>query len=559
MEKGTPAVSLDTCAQSQESPISTCRFKQFRDSFKRSIPTDENKTGLKRCITKRHLRLTALSTGLGTGLLVASGQKLKAAGPGGVLVAYAITGYLMLIPFVNSVSELSVAYSGLPGGFQAYYGKFIDESVGFALGWNYAIQWICVIALELVVASITVKFWNTSINPDVFVAIFFSMVVLINWCGTLAYSEAEFIMNLCKVLMLSGFVIFGFCVDLGASQSGFIGGKYWRDPGAFTSFKGLATVFVASAFSLGGSEFISLLAAETGGNVRQAIRAASKLTFFKVTILFLGSLMFVGLLVPHNTDLLLSANGNGKNASPYVIAAQIHGVRVLPHIINTVILISVTSVATAAFYSSPRLIQSLAEQGLAWEWFNYVDRAGRPLRAQMFVTTCSLFAFIAAYRKEGEVFNWLLAISGLSFLIAWITICICHLRFRAALKYNNIPLLSLAYVSPTGVIGSWVSIAVNVLILAAQFWVSLFPLDSEHASVAGFFQGYLGLVILMMFYIGHKIHCRNWIAFKPLSEIDIDQDRIIYDKHVLEWENMEDKERFERAPYWKKALIFLFD
>lgn len=534
------------------------RFMQFRESFKRAVPTKDNKIGYAKCITKRHLRMTALSTGLGTGLLVASGQKLRAAGPGGVLVAYAMTGYLMVVPTINSASELSIAYPGLAGGFQSFYAKFIDESYGFALGWNYATNSICVVALELVVAAMTVKFWTTAVNPDVFVAIVFAIVVCINFCGALAFAECEFAMNAFKVMLLTGFIVFGLCVDLGASLTGFIGGQYWRDPGAFTSFKGLATVFVASAFSLGGSEFISLQAAEVGGNVRQAIRAASKLIFFKITVLFVGSLIFVGLLVPHTSELLLSANGEGKNASPYVIAAQMHGIRTLPHIINAIILVSVTSVASAAFYCTPRLIQSLAQQGLGWKWLSYVDRAGRPLRAMLVTTVFGFVAFIATYKKQGEVFNWLLSISALSFVMVWLSISISHLRFRAALKYNNIPLLSLGYLSPTGVIGSYMSICINVLILVVQFWTSLFPMGAKKASI-DFLQGYLGCVILLVLYVGHKFYCKEWRLFKPVSEIDIDKDRYIYDRDVLELERMEEMERYQSAPLWKKALICIFE
>lgn len=558
-EKPVLALSLELYDENSDSQGPSTRFSRFKDSFKPAIITEKSEYGLEKSITKRHLRMTALSTGLGTGLLVAAGGKLKNAGPGGLLVAYFITGYCMLVPTINSVSELSIAYSGLPGGFQSYYAKFIDESVGFAIGWNYAIQWISVICLELVVAAMTIKFWTMDVNPDVWVAVFFVVIVVINMSGARGYSEAEFWMNMCKVIMLTGFVIFGLCVDLGASKSGFIGGRYWHDPGAFTSFKGLSTVFVTSAFSLGGSEFISLLAAETTGNIRQAIRAASKLVFFKVTVLFLGSLVFVGLLVPRTNDLLMSDSGNGKNASPYVIAAQLHGVAVLPHIINAVILISVTSVATAAMYSSPRLIQSLAEQGLAVKWFGYIDRKGRPLNAQIFVTFWTFFAFIAAYEKQNEVFTWLLSLSALSFVICWMTICICHLRFRAALAYNNIPLLSLGYVSPTGVIGSWVSIVINALILIAQFWVALWPYKEEGPSAISFFQNYLGAVSLVIFYAAHKLYTRNWRLWLKTSEIDINKNRVIYDPEILELENLEDKERYQRAAFWKKALIFCFD
>lgn len=149
--------SADSC----ESATPKSHWKSFKDSFKRKEVV-EGEERLHQTMNKRHLKLMALSTGLGTGLLVAASGKLRNAGPAGVLIGYFIVGTIMLIPTINSVSELSIAYSRMPGGFQAFYSKFIDESVGFALGWNYALQWVVVISLELVVASMTVKFWTTS-------------------------------------------------------------------------------------------------------------------------------------------------------------------------------------------------------------------------------------------------------------------------------------------------------------------------------------------------------------------------------------------------------------
>ena len=191
--------------------------------------------------------------------------------------------------------------------------------------------------------------------------------------GAKVYAVFEASFNCCKILLLVGFVIFGLIIDVGGGPQGFIGGRYYHDPGAFTSFKGLASVFVTGAFSLGGSEFISLSASETR-HPRASIRAASKLVYFKVIVLFLGSLTFVGLLVAYNNDRLMGSGDAASHASPYVLAAEMNGIRVLPHIINAVILISVVSVATAAMYSSPRLVQSLAEQGLGPKWLDYIDK-----------------------------------------------------------------------------------------------------------------------------------------------------------------------------------------
>ena len=539
---------------------SSSRWSDFTNSFKRAVPNEKNEHVLDKSITKNHLRLMALSTGLGTGLLVAAGSKLRTAGPAGVLIAYFITGYIMLVPTINSLSELTIAYSGLSGGFQSYYSKFIDDSVGFALGWNYAFQWVTVISLELVTASMTIKFWNTSINPDVFVTIFLIVIIAINLAGAKGYGHAEFAMNLVKILMLTGFVIFGLVINLGGGPEGFIGGKYYHDPGAFVDFKGIVSVFVTGAFSLGGSEFISVAAAETQGNVRSSIKSASKLVFYKVTVLFMGSLAMVGLLVPSNSKSLMGSGDAATHASPYVIAAEMNGVKVLPHIINAVILISVTSVATAAMYSSPRLIQSLAEQGLAPQWLNYIDRNGRPLRAWIVTVVSSLFAYIASFDQQETVFNWLLSISALSFIFCWMAISICHLRFRAALKYRNIPLSSLAYLSPTGIIGPWCSIIVNGLILIGQFWVALWPIGGDGKPDANaFFQNYLGAVFFLVFYVGHKLYTRKWTLYKSASEIDVDKDRVIYDPEILDLENLEIEERYKNAPIWKKILLCMFD
>lgn len=544
----------DSLQISVDSTLLTSKWQNFKDSFKRAelggLPPPKP-------ISKRHLNLMALSTGLGTGLLVASGDKLRQAGPLFLLVAYALTGYFMLIPTIFSAGELSVAYSLCSGGFQSYYRKFIDESCAFALGWNYLIQWLSVVSLELVTASMTIKYWNTSINPDVFVAIFLVVIFMINLAGAKGYAEAEFIMNSTKLIMLTGFIIYGLVVDLGGTQAGFIGGKYWRDPGAYTNFKGLCAVFIGASFSLGGTELISITISEQT-NPRKAMQSACKLVFFRITFFFLGSLVFIGLLVPYNSSRLMGAGGAVTSASPYVIAAEMY-CKGLSHVINAVILVSVTSVATSAMYSSPRLLLSLAQQGLAPKYFDYVDRSGRPLRAWALTALASFFAFIATYKDQDDVFTWLLSISGLSFVFVWPAICICQIRFRKVLKLRGIPLESLGYVSPTGVIGSYSSVIINGLILIAQFWVALWPTGGDGSpNVLSFFQNYLGVVFVIVFYFGHKIYTWNWTFLIKLEDIDLDSDRTIYDQEILELEKLEERERYQSYSLPRKVFHKLF-
>jgi amino acid permease len=52
-------------------------------------------------------------------------------------------------------------------------------------GWNYALNWLVTLPLELTAASITLSFWPGArdVNPAAWVVIFWLAVVLINFFG----------------------------------------------------------------------------------------------------------------------------------------------------------------------------------------------------------------------------------------------------------------------------------------------------------------------------------------------------------------------------------------
>jgi len=540
--------------------VGATKWDRFVDGFRRQHVQhgDEGKS-LQKGISSRHLILISLVTGMGTGLFVGTGNILSTAGPLFLIIGYIIVGSF-LYPTLQAAGELAVNYSELSGGYNNYPLKFIDESVAFAVTWIYCIEWLSTFALELVTASITIKFWDEDqkINPDVWVTIIFVIVVLLHFIGSKAYGEGEFVIGCLKVLMVTGFLIMSIVVNVGGGPEGkFIGGKYWHDPGYYTNFKGLCTVFVTGAFAFSQSEFVALSAAEQP-NPRRAIPTACKLVFWRILILFLGSLIMVGLLVPMDSPELMGASGGGSNASPFVLAATLHGVTVVPHIINVVILLSVCSVASSSLYASSRTLQSLADQGYAPKYFNYIDRSGRPLRSLIACSIFGLFSYIAAYDKQETVFNWLLSISGLAQLFTWDVICISHIRFRQALKYNGISIDSLGYTSSTGVWGSVYAIVIHWLILVALFYTALFPVGSSTPDAQSFFQNYLGAIVLVFFYVCHKLWSRNWKFYVKTCDIDIHTDRTLFDEEILNLEKQEFQEKYNNDPWYKKLRTILF-
>ena len=179
-------------------------YHRVIDSFKRADPNDDSfrmdgletgtspntndvntiaSTKLQSTIQPRHTILMSLGTGIGTGLLVANGKSLYRGGPGGLVIGYflvSIVSYIMM----QDLGELALAYPTLPGNFNAYQSMFISPAWGFATVYLSLIQWCTVLPLELITSSMVIKFWNDSVDSDVWVVIFFVFLLCIHYYGS---------------------------------------------------------------------------------------------------------------------------------------------------------------------------------------------------------------------------------------------------------------------------------------------------------------------------------------------------------------------------------------
>lgn len=527
------------------------------------VASDEvviNKEELRRDINQRHVVLMAIGSGVGTGLLVGNASTLNESGPGGLLIGYAIMSTCVYC-VLQAAGEMGVAYANLIGGFNAYPAILVAPSFGFAVGWLYTLQWLCMTPLELVTASLTIKYWTTKVDPDVFVVIFYVLILLINFFGSKGYAEADFVFNCFKLAMITGFFILGIVVICGgAGHSGYLGGKYWHDPGAFRGkkaidhFKGISSVFVTAAFAFGGTEFVALSASEQA-NPRKSIPSAAKLVLYRILWVFLASIAVLGFLVPWNSPEL-QPSSDGKKTSPYVIAIAMHGVRVCPHLINAVILMSVLSVSNSAFFYSSRLVLSLSQRGYAPKWFDYVDRKGRPSRAMLVSALFGVICFCATSKKETDVFTWLMAISGLSTISTWFSICLSHLRMRSAMKAQGRSMGELGFKSQCGTWGSYYASVMLVLSLIAEFWVAIAPIGESKLDAQSFFENYLAAPIFLVLYFGFMIWKKDFRLFIRSKDIDLNYGRQVFDEDLMRQEDEEYAQQMKAAPRWRKVVAF---
>ncbi|KAK4663950.1 histidine permease [Podospora pseudopauciseta] len=510
-------------------------------------------TLLARELKGRHLQMIAIGGSIGTGLFVASGKALSEGGPAAVLLAYIFVG-VMLYCTVQALGELAVVFP-VAGSFSAFSTRFLDPSWGFAMGWNYALQWIVVLPLEIIAGAMTIGYWNESLNKAIFVAVFLAVIVVINLFGVKGYGEAEFVFAIVKVTAVVGFILLGIVINIGGTpEGGYIGGKYWSDPGAFNNgFKGLCSVFVTAAFAFAGTELVGLAAAETA-NPRKSLPTAIKQVFWRITLFYIVSLALVGLLVPYNEPRLLGATSIADaSASPFVIAIESAGTTILPSIMNGVILVSVISVGNSSVFGSSRTLAALAELGQAPKIFAYVDRRGRPLVSILAASSVGLLAFMANSKVHSHVFDWLLAISGLSSVFTWGSTCLAHIRLRKAWAYHHRSVSDMAFRAQGGTIGSWIGLFCNCLILVGQCWVAIWPITSEPLTSSqraeNFFLQCLAIPVVLLFLIGHKLWYRTSVI--KVEDMDIDTGRRDFGRLGI----IKAQEEEERAswPKWKRV------
>lgn len=413
-------------------------------------------------------------------------------------------------------------------------------------------QWLVVLPLEIIAASTTLSYWDFEYNQALFVTIFLFMIVFINCFGVKGYGEAEFCFSLLKVVAVIGFIILGIIINCAGTQtSGYVGGKYWHDPGPFHGgFKGLCSVFVTAAFAFAGTELVGLAAAETE-NPRKSLPSAIKQVFWRITLFYIVSLLLVGLLVSH-TDERLLGNGPGASASPFVIAITDAGIEVLPSVMNVVVLIAVLSVGNSSVFGSSRTLAALADQGQAPKILGYVDRKGRPIISIAVASAMGLLGYCAGFDFADDVLNWMLALSGLSSIFTWGSICLAHIRFRSAWAIQGFSVSDLPYKSQAGIWGSWIGFIFNMLVLVAQFWTGIWPLDyaemTVREQVENFFLGYLAAPIVLIMWGGYKLvyRTRMW----DIRQMDVSSGRREQDNFQAV-QDMEKEQRM-RWPKWKR-------
>lgn len=332
--------------------------------------------------------MIAIGGAIGTGLIVGTGKTLAIAGPGSLLIAYAFVG-LIVSMVMFGLGEMA-AWLPMGEGFAGYATRFVDPALGFALGYTYWFKYIIVTPNQLTAAALVLQYWvpREKVNPGVFITIFLIVILCINYFGVKFFGEFEFWLSSIKVLTLIGLIILSLVLALGGGpdhdRKGF---RYWKKPGAFRPYDGIAnqdkakfvafwSTMVSAVFAYLGTELVGITVGEAQ-NPRKTIPRAIKLTFWRILIFYVLSVFLLGMIIPYDSPELIFATkktGNSAAASPFVAAIKVAGITSLPGILNACILLFILSASNSDLYIASRTIYGIAHQGKAPHFLTKTDK-----------------------------------------------------------------------------------------------------------------------------------------------------------------------------------------
>lgn len=461
--------------------------------------------GVRRALKSRHLQMIALGGVIGPGTFYATGFALQYAGPVGSLIGYIIIGVDVFF-VTQSLGEMATLFP-LTGAFNEFAGRFVDPALSFALGWNYWYMWGTILANEYNGAALILSFWTDKIPNYGWILICWVFFMGTSLLGVLVYGEMEFWLASFKFAVTLILYLVAILIDTGAIGGDYIGFRYWKDPGPFANgINGFGKVLVLAAVMYSGTEAVAITGGESR-NPKKDIPKALKQTFWRILIVYVGMVFFTGLIVPWNSEALLNASSKSAS-SPFTVALNTAGWSGAGHLINAIIIVTLLSSINSAIYIASRCIFAQAKVGRAPAFLAKTTSNGIPINAVVFTNLFGLISLLNISENAGNVFGYLLSISGSAAFIAWAFIGLTHARFRAAVDAQNMPVSSLPFKSWGYPYVPWIIFGANIfLVIISGYTTLLTPFD-----VKGFVFSYLVIPLFIILYVGWKVyHKTKWV------------------------------------------------
>ena len=372
-----------------------------------------NESKMNRGLKNRHLQLISLGGVIGSGYFLGTGYVLEKAGPAAIL-AYLLGGVIVLCVML-CLAELAVE-KPVSGSFVTYAREHISPT------------WACGVAYvpsEMIAAGIIMNNFIPEVS-QLWWAVFFGLLVtILNLFHVDKFGESEFWLSLIKIIALAAFSIVAGLICLGLiGDQGYIGTKVLLGSGGFApnGYWSIVLTMVIILVNFQGTEIIGLAAGECE-KPEKSIPIAVRNVTWRIIALYIIPISLLISILPWDKA--------GLDESVFAAAVTQYGLSGFGAFFAFVILTAAISCSNSGLYGAARALHALARMDMAPSTLGHINKNGMPSRS-ILVSICACWAVILLYSfdPDSALYTYLLAVSGFTGAIAWISICWSEYRSR---------------------------------------------------------------------------------------------------------------------------------
>ncbi|MCO0832325.1 amino acid permease [Fructobacillus sp. W13] len=383
---------------------------------------DEQQQGFARTLSHRHVAMIALGGTIGTGLFLGAGSAIQKAGPA-ILLVYIITG-LFVFAMMRALGELLVSDDSKPV-FVDFMTQYLGEKAGFVLGWTYWIGWIVIAMTELTAIGTYMKFWFPSMDTWPFELGFLIVLYLVNVIAVKAFGEAEFWFSTIKIIAICAMIGTGLILALGQVHTPLGKTEFstlWSHGLIANHGKTLLAAFQMAFFSFLGVEFVGVTAAETKDPLQTIPKAVNSIVV-RILIFYIGALSAIMIIQPWT-------NYEGGR-SPFVQVFAGIGIQSAAALINFVVLTAAASAINSAFFTTGRMLYSLAGPKSRFGKLNHNQIPRAAINVSTLIVGLSV---VVNYFYPTDAFNLISSTASAAFLIIYMALMLTHIVYKKRVK-----------------------------------------------------------------------------------------------------------------------------
>ncbi|MFJ5860402.1 amino acid permease [Pseudarthrobacter sp. NPDC092439] len=376
----------------------------------------------------RQLTMMGLGSAIGAGLFLGSGAGVQAAGPA-VLVSYLVAGTLIIL-VMWALGEMAAANPN-SGAFSVYAERAMGRTAGATIGWLWWLQLVVVIAAEaLGAAGLLFSIWP-AVPVWALALIFMVVFTAINLAGVRNFGEFEFWFAILKVAAIVLFLAIGAALLLGLLPD-------VKSPGLsnFTTdfapngLAGIASALFVVIFAFGGTEIVSVAAAETE-NPRQSVAKAIRTVLWRILVFYIGSVFVIAAVLPATSEGL---------ASPFAGVLDVARIPGAGTAITLVAVVALLSALNANLYGASRMVASLAERSEAPRFLTRLSGTHVPMLAVAVSVAFGFAATVLELLFPERILPALFQLVGSTCLVVWGAALVSQLILRRRADRNGIEL-----------------------------------------------------------------------------------------------------------------------